>query len=410
MADPGLLYPDDEQLPPWLRQDPRAAALLATLQGGGNQPAAPIWNPNNPVGTETLQSMGMPKPTLQAGLLGEYINPATGQMTEKGRERMNNPALGLDTGGLGGAIKAYHGSPHSFDAFDASKIGTGEGAQAYGHGMYFAENEGVARGYRDQLSQDTRLLYQGNKVGYTRNETPAQAAVRNAGDYMMTRDVTAEEALKRVQRDFALAARDPGRKNADHMQAVSDAVSGIDPSHLSIERGGHMYEVNLKADPEHFLDWDRPLSEQHPKVREAVRSTLRQFADQPEPFPGVRAVEQRLLSAIDTPENVSSASALKGYDAYQHLARRLAGASNGRWNPQDAVGSAAALREAGIPGIRYLDQGSRGAGEGSRNYVAFDPATIEILRKYGLAGLLGGGAAAAAAPGDAQAAPAGLIP
>ena len=51
-------------------------------------------------------------------------------------------ALSFSGGGLG--IKAYHGSPHDFDRFDLSKIGTGEGAQAYGHGLYFAENEGVA--------------------------------------------------------------------------------------------------------------------------------------------------------------------------------------------------------------------------------------------------------------------------
>jgi hypothetical protein len=54
-----------------------------------------------------------------------------------------------------------------------------------------------------------------------------------------------------------------------------------------------------------------------------------------------------------------------------------------------------ALRDAGLPGIRYLDAGSRGGGEGTRNTVIFDPATIEILRKYGIAGLMAGGAGAA---------------
>ena len=49
-------------------------------------------------------------------------------------------------------ITAYHGSPHDFERFDMSKIGTGEGAQAYGHGLYFAQNEDVARGYRDDLT------------------------------------------------------------------------------------------------------------------------------------------------------------------------------------------------------------------------------------------------------------------
>ena len=35
-------------------------------------------------------------------------------------------------------IKAYHGSPHKFDIFDSSKLGTGVGAQNFGHGLYFA--------------------------------------------------------------------------------------------------------------------------------------------------------------------------------------------------------------------------------------------------------------------------------
>lgn len=42
----------------------------------------------------------------------------------------------------------------------------------------------------------------------------------------------------------------------------------------------------------------------------------------------------------------------------------------------------AKLRDAGIPGIRYLDGGSRAGGQGTSNYVAFNPAQIEILRKY----------------------------
>jgi hypothetical protein len=44
------------------------------------------------------------------------------------------------------------------------------------------------------------------------------------------------------------------------------------------------------------------------------------------------------------------------------------------------------LREAGIPGIRYLDAGSRGAGDGTRNFVIFDENLIDIVRKYGIAG------------------------
>lgn len=51
-----------------------------------------------------------------------------------------------------GGLRLYHGSPHDFDKFSMDKIGTGEGAQAYGHGLYFADNETVARTYRDKVS------------------------------------------------------------------------------------------------------------------------------------------------------------------------------------------------------------------------------------------------------------------
>src|SRR5215471_20243846 len=44
----------------------------------------------------------------------------------------------------GAGIRAYHSSPHDFDRFDMSKIGTGEGAQVYGQGLYFAENPAVS--------------------------------------------------------------------------------------------------------------------------------------------------------------------------------------------------------------------------------------------------------------------------
>ena len=44
---------------------------------------------------------------------------------------------------------AYHGSPHRFDKFTLDHIGTGEGAQAYGWGLYFAGNKEVAKYYKE---------------------------------------------------------------------------------------------------------------------------------------------------------------------------------------------------------------------------------------------------------------------
>ena len=53
---------------------------------------------------------------------------------------------------------AWHGSPYTFDAFTLSKIGSGEGAQAHGWGLYFAQDEIVSRGYKSALQRDSRLV------------------------------------------------------------------------------------------------------------------------------------------------------------------------------------------------------------------------------------------------------------
>ena len=41
------------------------------------------------------------------------------------------------------------------------------------------------------------------------------------------------------------------------------------------------------------------------------------------------------------------------------------------WNKSGPRSASTALRDAGIPGIRYLDGGSRKSGEGTYNYVVF---------------------------------------
>ena len=47
---------------------------------------------------------------------------------------------------------AWHGSPHDFDKFDLGAIGTGEGNQAHGWGLYFAKDKKVSDLYRRELS------------------------------------------------------------------------------------------------------------------------------------------------------------------------------------------------------------------------------------------------------------------
>ena len=88
---------------------------------------------------------------------GEYAGSFIDPMRIAAALRKTAPVLELDV---------YHGTPHRFPAteanplgeFDASKIGTGEGAQAYGHGVYLAEDPKIAAEYSKRLWANKNYL------------------------------------------------------------------------------------------------------------------------------------------------------------------------------------------------------------------------------------------------------------
>jgi hypothetical protein len=229
-------------------------------------------------------------------------------------------------------IRAYHGSPHSFERFDINKIGTGEGAQAYGHGLYFAEAEPVAEGYREALAPFGR--------GAEPEDIAARVLLAHKGD----RDAAMAELRNRVDTSLARGGSYEGAQKLMQARNIVNTNPGV---------AGHMYEVNIKADPEHFLDWDKPLSEQSQAVKDMVLNS--------------RGFERRTADEADR-------MAMSGEDIYRMGHDQL--------------------KEAGIPGVKYFDRGSRSAGKGSRNYVVFDDKLVEIMRKYGLMGPIGAGIAA----------------
>lgn len=258
---------------------------------------------------------------------------------------------------LRSGIKAFHGSPHDFDKFSMDKIGTGEGAQAYGHGMYFAENEGVAKAYRDALSGKNMSL---DGAKYNTNDP-----MHNAAAVLDKFNGDREAALKWLD-------------GSRIMKPTYDALkSGAELPKVS--RPSHMYEVNINADSAHFLDWDKPLAADHP-LRQKIAESAQAALDRATTGANRNIAKDALFHA--------SNGNLTGQGAYQQLAR-----TNTRpgiipdINISQPAKASEILKDAGIPGIKYLDQGSRGAGEGSRNYVVFDDNLVNIIKKYGMAGV-----------------------
>jgi len=281
-------------------------------------------------------------------------------------------AVPAEANSLRSGIKAYHGSPHDFEKFDLSKIGTGEGAQAYGHGLYFAENEAVAQGYKQALQQTDLGPF--DEIGIPPKDwNAARMFVQNSDPSQP--DIAA--------RDFA---RWTGR------EVTPELVDAFKRA----KKPGSMYEVNINADPARFLDWDKPKFQQSEQVKAALQGlgvdTSPQQVWTVEPTKnGKFTVRNVWGEASGTFADQAQAQAKADLGTQKHYSgsggliyTNLGG--NAAYPMLDKGLASQKLREAGIPGIKYLDQGSRGAGEGSRNYVVFDDKIIDILKKYGLAG------------------------
>ncbi len=333
-------------------------------------------------------------------------------------------------------IHAYHGSPHDFNQFDYGKIGTGEGNQIYGYGLYAGGREGTARSYRQGLSDDTFSLKRGGKdlpIPHPLSpEGLAHEAIMGQANQKYGNWEKAKSALQMRLDNPALA--DLYGEDPAHVHAAKQILDDWQKSGVQIVRnpGGRMYEVNIKHDPEHMLDWDKPINEQ-PHLFEKMKEygwiddheveMRKEWADRTKDsrnrpldalqdwFNDLGQEKIRALKADDRPgelaaqkkidvimgwwnhqikhprEKIDPSAYPTGESWYHHMVDQFD-------TPQAASEE---LKNMGIPGIRYLDAGSRGSGEGSRNYVSFDDKSMEILRKYGIAGLLSGGAAGAAA-------------
>lgn len=270
-------------------------------------------------------------------------------------------------------ITAYHGSPHDFDRFDISKIGIGEGAQSFGHGLYFTEREAIARHYRDKLSREAAadtFLLDGQQITRDSIARNSERGARGALDVLWQSD-DVPSALSELRRLIA-----QGEERGTYTGNLQEAAGWLraNRDRIELKSSGKMYETRLHLDPDKTLNWDRPLSEQPPGVQAALEKLPETFKNNISD----QAERSFINGPFDVPEEWTGGQFLK-----------LASHHNVTDGPDEV---AEHLRNAGIEGIRYLDQGSRRAGEGTSNYVVFDDKLIDIERKFGRRGADAAGA------------------
>jgi hypothetical protein len=279
-------------------------------------------------------------------------------------------------------LTAYHGTPHTIQGqFDINKVGTGEGNQTFGYGMYFAENPDVATQYRKALS-----------TPFKEKASASQLLDMANGDY--------DEALKLAQRNKNIAEIHSGK--AEHIDSANKTLDILN----KMKNGeklefGNMYKVDIPdADIPMMLDYDKPIKDQ-PEILKKVRNLIKDpdilqtfdnnvekgitganvYANYiPTGVSKFDLLQQRddLLNKYMT-KDMGMSDAVKAMNAEDRLAfSQVAQKIDDLKNKPKIVSQV--LNEAGIKGIKYLDQGSRGKG-GTSNYVVFDPKEVKILEQ-----------------------------
>jgi len=236
-----------------------------------------------------------------------------------------------------GAI-VYHGSPHKFDQFDSSKIGTGEGAQAYGHGLYFAENPKVAQEY-------SKISPVGPQPAPRRylNGTELETGTPEYKAASLLESMTLPQARKLAKEWITNPSP---HDDVAYYQKVYETLTQI-PSKSAVKQkmGQNLYKVDLPDEAiAKMLDYDAPVNKQPQYVKDAL----------------IKSGIAKDVNSITEPM--------------------------GAWlKTSGGIGAEAAsdLAKYGIPGVRYLDGGSRASGDGTRNFVVFpgNEGLLKILER-----------------------------
>lgn len=305
------------------------------------------------------------------------------------------------------SIKTYHGSQASFDHFDHSFMGSGEGAQAYGWGTYVSEVEGIAKAYakqnaakhgmpREYKIAQTRLNHAkfeydkvqrryDNSKAYIdslkedlqnyresmarRKEKVAYFAQNNMPetvDKLLKQIKRAEDTIKVTENDINMRTNDlegwkpkleEVKKKYEEEQKKFDAIPKP-----QIER--NLYSVDIPDDTgENYLGWDEKMTHRMRDIRKEILEDngykLVDSDDMRDYFEDRDGKEYELFK-----EQYKT-----GGTFYEELAQLL----------HSQKLASLALKEYGFDGVKVIaDRNTGGNKEGKMNYVIFDENNAQI--------------------------------
>ena len=312
-------------------------------------------------------------------------------------------------------IFAFHGSPGNFDEFKLSKINTGEGAQAFGYGLYFTDSKDIAKFYKDSISyqkgiEGQSLTYDGKIVdvrdmqnlnvglrkvmGALSDAIPMNYPIKKDPEGLVKKTVKSL-AKKYRQQIKDLRSGEMGdftdstgfsnnERSALDLEKQLNEIEKVDLSKVG-ELDPKTYEVKINAVMDDLINYDIPLGQQSDNIKNILNKMKSEVTVDDGINLGIDPFDYggSEKKAIEATKNL-----LFGKD--EDVVRFL-----NNWaaiRGEQATGEKL-LAKYGAKGIVYkADQGvgARNVPEtGKNNYVIFDDKIIDIMAKYGIVGAIG---------------------
>ena len=323
-------------------------------------------------------------------------------------------------------IIAFHGSGADFDEFSLDMIGTGEGSQAYGYGLYFTDTKSIAEFYKDAVREESNIIHLDGKpidsVYSSDNEEKFSEYITENfepdqfNDAYMVLD-NLGQGISSVEDADSMAASSLTRPQ---MQTYNKIRNDLEVPELP---EGKMYEVMINIQPDDLLDYDKPLNSQSKEIQSAALKAAKSAGA----YKGTDKKTLELSGGALLADMVNNIVIKQNLQGMTSEAEKIA---------------AQELFNQGIPGLKYFDNASRNTADGTslgvvetekgfvgrvestvpsmfgptdpqrvltrsapyktkeeaegwieeaigrntRNYVIFDDKLINIMKKYGIVG------------------------
>ena len=315
--------------------------------------------------------------------MARIISKAIKSLLPKDLGSLGNLKEKEDLGALS-KIKAYHGSPHEFDIFDSSKIGTGEGAQNFGHGFYFGGEPVVGENYKAMAKlRPSPLPPEKGSLAYDIEME------HGYGEYLPEDENYFDELIRNEIDPYAIETFTDPSGTKTFYEFKDGSGYEFDSTNMTLtpsgERKGYLYEVELDVKPEELIDYDAPISEQPDSLKEKVTNVLKEFYPHEDKLQAVyqaydlKPIESRFKRDLDDIMKGSGSNFVGRVISYMNNQTHHPGYNHERE-------ASKLLSKHGIKGLKYKAYLNKPA---KPNYVIYDDSLVNILKTLGVLGGIG---------------------